>query len=200
MPGNSRQSLAQIIQNATPSTSSDDTPRIVEKPKPKPQKPAEKVNEENPKYAKPEKFISKDHEIKREITDHKRRVIMRVERKDFVDHFEGFDEKMSNETLFKNPVNHEGRITAVKYKIYNATGIEPHKLDIVNFNISSKNATLAWVTFGSEKTVREIFRLSVQNGNETKFNCFPHIPAKGMKRNDGIVKILKRLQLINTNL
>merc|ERR1712081_114966 len=73
-------------------------------------------------------------------------------------------------------------------------------LDIVRVNISSKNATLAWVTFASEKTVKDIYRLSVQNGNETKFNCFPQIPAKGMKRNDGIVQILKRLQSINTNL
>merc|ERR1711954_287341 len=124
----------------------------------------------------------------------------RVERKDFIDHLEKFDDKMSNETLFKDPVNHDARITAVKFKIYYATGIQPHLLDIIRVNISSKNATLAWITFASEKTVKEIFRLSVQNGNETKFNCFPHIPGKGMKRNDGIVKILKRLQLINTNL
>merc|ERR1711954_619398 len=109
-------------------------------------------------------------------------------------------DKMSNETIFKNPVNHDRRITAIKYKIYNATGIEPHLLDIVRVNISSKNATLAWVTFASEKTVKDIYRLSVRNGNETKFNCFPHIPAKGMKRNNGIIQILKRLQSINTNL
>merc|ERR1711954_450515 len=109
-------------------------------------------------------------------------------------------DKMSNETIFKNPVNHDGQITAIKFKIYNATGIEPHLLDIIRVNVSSKNATLAWVTFASEKTVKDIYRLSVQNGNETKFNCFPHIPAKGMKRNYGIIQILKRLQSINTNL
>ena len=53
---------------------------------------------------------------------------------------------------------------------------------------------LAWVSFESAKTVAEIFRLAMQNGNNRNFNAFPHIPGKALKRHDTIVKILKGLQ------
>merc|ERR1711954_194442 len=43
----------------------------------------------------------------------------------------------------------------------------------------------------------DIFRLSVQNGNQTSFNAFPHIPGKAMARKMGMEEILKRLQNIN---
>merc|ERR1711954_232978 len=53
---------------------------------------------------------------------------------------------------------------------------------------------------GSERTVNEIFRLSMVNGNAREFNAFPHIPAKAMCRKEGIEKIRKRIQAINTQL
>merc|ERR1711954_360257 len=53
---------------------------------------------------------------------------------------------------------------------------------------------------GSERTVNEIFRLSMVNGNAREFNAFPHIPAKAMCQKEGIEKILKRIQAINTQL
>ena len=56
---------------------------------------------DNPMYTKPKKFSSKEHEIQWELSEHKKKVIIRVERADFVDHIEGFKEEMSNEELFK---------------------------------------------------------------------------------------------------
>merc|ERR1711954_52541 len=53
---------------------------------------------------------------------------------------------------------------------------------------------------GSERTVNEVFRLSMINGNAREFNAFPHIPAKAMCQKKGIEKILKRIQAINTQL
>ena len=52
----------------------------------------------------------------------------------------------------------------------------------------------------SSKTVAEIFRLAMQNGNNQNFNAFPHIPGKALKRHDMIVKILKGLQEQNDQL
>merc|ERR1711954_50345 len=79
-------------------------------------------------------------------------------------------------------------------------GIPPHLLDVLRISISTKRAKLAWVTFGKKKTVSDIFRLSVINGNSTNFNAFPHVPAKAMARRDGIEAILKRLQVDNSSL
>merc|ERR1711954_219046 len=55
-------------------------------------------------------------------------------------------------------------------------------------------AKLTWVMFTKTKSVNDIFRLAVINGNSSGFNAFPHVPAKAMKRRDGIEQILKRLQ------
>merc|ERR1712081_126569 len=79
-------------------------------------------------------------------------------------------------------------------------GIPPHKLDIIRVSISTKRAKLAWVTFSQAKTVNDIFRLAVINGNSTEFNAFPHVPAKAMARRDGIEYLLKRLQRENNSL
>merc|ERR1711954_317292 len=73
-------------------------------------------------------------------------------------------------------------------------GIMPHKLDIVRISISTKKAKLAWVTFQKARAVSDIFRLAVQNGNQTEFYVFPHVPAKAMARKEGLENILKRLQ------
>merc|ERR1712081_128833 len=58
----------------------------------------------------------------------------------------------------------------------------------------------AWVSFGSARTVNDIFRLMVQNGNTTGFHAFPHVPGKAMARKTAIENILKRLQSINKSL
>merc|ERR1712081_66769 len=79
-------------------------------------------------------------------------------------------------------------------------GIPPHKLDILRVSISTKRAKLAWVTFAQAKTVNDIFRLVVINGNSTEFNAFPHVPAKAMARRDSIEYLLKRLQRENQSL
>merc|ERR1711954_6465 len=91
----------------------------------------------------------------------------------------------------------DARVTSIKNKIFNATGIRPHRLDITRVSISTKRVKLAWVCFEKAKTVSEIFRLAVQNGNLTKFNAFPHVPAKAMSRKEGLEKILKNLQAAN---
>merc|ERR1711954_614175 len=107
---------------------------------------------------------------------------------------------MTEDYVFKNPVNYDARITGIKTKIFNATGIPHHKLDIVRISISTKRAKLAWVTFGKAKTVADIFRLAVINSNASQFNAFPHVPAKAMARGDGIETILKSLQADNPQL
>merc|ERR1711954_261207 len=91
----------------------------------------------------------------------------------------------------------DARVTSIKNKIFNATGIRPHRLDITRVSISTKRVKLAWVCFEKAKTVSEIFRLAVQNGNLTKFNAFPHVPGKAMSRKEGLETILKRLQNAN---
>merc|ERR1711954_618009 len=52
-------------------------------------------------------------------------------------------------------------------------------------------------TFASSRTVNNIFKLSVQNGNQTSFQAFPHIPGRAMARKTGLEEILKRLQGMN---
>merc|ERR1711954_488903 len=79
-------------------------------------------------------------------------------------------------------------------------GIMPHLLDITRLTISTKKVKLAWVSFSKSRTVNEIFRLAVLNGNMTKFNAFPQIPGKAMARKEGLEKILKSLQTINNQL
>merc|ERR1711954_288500 len=59
---------------------------------------------------------------------------------------------------------------------------------------------LAWVSFESSRTVNDIFRLMVQNGNTTGFHAFPHVPGKAMARKTAIENIFKRLQSINKSL
>merc|ERR1711954_320315 len=107
---------------------------------------------------------------------------------------------MTEDYIFKNPINYDARITGIKTNIFNATGIPHHKLDILRISISTKRAKLAWVTFVKAKTVADIFRLAVINGNASQFNAFPHVPAKAMARRDGIEKILKSLQTDNPQL
>merc|ERR1711954_309909 len=50
------------------------------------------------------------------------------------------------------------------------------------------------------RTVNDIFRLAVQNGNQTNFHTFPLIPVKVMARKTSLEEILKRLQSINKQL
>merc|ERR1711954_211237 len=78
--------------------------------------------------------------------------------------------------------------------------IPSNKLDIMKISISTVKAKLAWVTFSKPKTVSDIFRFAVINGNTTNFNAFPHVPSKAMKRRDGKENILKRLQKESTSL
>merc|ERR1711954_111447 len=113
---------------------------------------------------------------------------------------ENYSSEMSDDFILKNPINYGARITGVKNKIYNATGIPPHKLDIIRVSISDKKVKLAWISFTKTGTVSEIFRLSVHNGNMTRFNAFPHVPSKAMAPKEGIEVILKRLQGINKQL
>merc|ERR1711954_374492 len=110
-----------------------------------------------------------------------------------------FDPKITDEHVFKNPINYEAREAGIREKIFHATGILPHNLDILRVSVSTKRAKLAWISFGSARTVSEIFRLAMQNGNRN-FNAFPHIPGKALKRHDAVVEILKRLQEQNQQL
>merc|ERR1711954_52301 len=113
---------------------------------------------------------------------------------------ENKDHNMTEDYVFENPINYDARITGIKTKIFNATGIPHHKLDILRISISTKRAKLAWVTFRKAKTVADIFGLAVINGNASQFNAFPHVPAKAMARRDRIETILKSLQADNPQL
>ena len=149
---------------------------------------------------KPDKFLNKDHERKWEIDDCKRKIIIKITVGDFIREIEDYSPEMSEDYVLKNPVNYGASVSGVKMKIYNATGIPPHKLDILRVLISTKRAKLAWVTFSQAKTVNDIFRLAVINGNSTEFNAFPHVHAKAMAHRDGIEYLLKRLQRENNSL
>merc|ERR1711954_57630 len=146
---------------------------------------------------KPERFINEEHEISWELDDCKKKIIIRVSREDFVSEIKNYDPKVNDDFVFKNPVTYGARVSGVKNKIYNATGIMPHLLDIVRVSTSTVNAKLAWVTFASARTVSDIFKLAVQNGNQTGFHAFPHVPSKAMARKAGLEEILMRLQKIN---
>merc|ERR1712081_72535 len=122
---------------------------------------------------------------------------IRVTREDITREIEDYDPQVSDNYVFKNPVTYGARVSGIKQKIFNATGLLPHKIDILRVSISTVKAKLAWVTFASSRTVNDIFRLPVQNGNQTSFNAFPHIPGKAMSRKTAIEEILKRLQGIN---
>merc|ERR1711954_179837 len=149
---------------------------------------------------KPEKFLNKKQEKQWELEDCKRRIIIKITVNDFIPEIENYSRAMSEDYILKNPVTYEARVSGIKMKIYKATGIPPHLLDVLRISISTKRAKLAWVTFGKKKTVSDIFRLAVINGNGTNFNAFPHVPAKAMARRDGIETILKRLQVDNPSL
>merc|ERR1711954_202258 len=146
------------------------------------------------------KFIDSEHEKRTEIAFHKKKLIMKVEIEDFIPHIKGYTESMSDDYVLKNPVTYSNRVTAVKYKIYNAKGIPPNQLDITRISISTKRVKLCWINFEKERTVNEIFCLAMINGNAREFNAFPHIPAKAMARKEGIEKILKRIQGIDKQL
>merc|ERR1711954_186769 len=146
---------------------------------------------------RPERFLDEDHEKAWELEDCQKKLIIRVTREDFIHEVKDYDPQVSDDFIFKNPVTYGARVSGIKIKIFNATGIMPHKLDIVRISISTVKAKLAWVTFTSARTVKDIFTLAVQNGNQTGFNAFPHIPSKAMARKSGIEEIMKRLQGIN---
>ena len=144
---------------------------------------------------KPEKFRNCEHEREWECHEAKRKLIIKVEREDFIGEYTDFKEEMTDEFLLKNPANYGRRLTSIKTKIYNATGIHPHKLDITKITFSiTKKAKLCWLSFQKEKTVSDIFRLAQMNNNMKSFNAFPHIPAKALDRKTKIESLLKRLQ------
>merc|ERR1711954_222325 len=146
------------------------------------------------------KFINTDHEKNWELDEGKKKIIIRVEREDFEAEVKEYKPEMSDDFILKNPVTYGARLAGIKNKIYNATGIMPWKLDITKISISTKKVKLAWVSFESAKTVNNIFRLMVQNGNTTGFHAFPHVPGKAMACKTAIENILKRLQSINKSL
>merc|ERR1712081_139769 len=164
----------------------------------KSKKPLNPADEEKATAARPEKFRNREHEKEWECKDHKRKIIIKVERADFIPEFPDFNENMTDEFIIKNPANYGKRLNAMKMKIYNATGIPPHRLDILRMTFSiTKKAKLCWITFQNEKTVADIFRLTQINNNMKTFNGFPHIPAKVLERKNKIEAILKRLQGID---
>merc|ERR1712112_749951 len=146
---------------------------------------------------RPDRFLNEEHEKTWELDECKKKIIIKVTREDFISEIKDYDPQVSDDYVFKNPVTYGARVSSIKLKIYNATGLMPHKLDIVRVSISTVKAKLAWVTFASARTVSDIFKLAVQNGNQTGFHGFPHVPSKAMARKTGLEEILKRLQKIN---
>lgn len=91
---------------------------------------------------------------------------MNIEIEDLINEVEGFSEEMTNDYLLKNPLTYGARVAGIIVKIFNAMGIMSQRLDIVRVSVSTKKDKLAWVMFKSKRTVADIFRLTVQNGNE----------------------------------
>merc|ERR1711954_463083 len=178
-------------------TTTGASPAIGEKSK----KPLDPADEDRATIVKPEKFRSRKHEKEWECRDHRRRIIIKVERADFIPKFPDYNESMTDKFLIKNPANYGRRLNAMKAKIYNATGIHPHRLDILKMTFSiTKKAKLCWLTFASERTVSDIFRLTQVNNNMKSFNAFPHIPAKALERKNKVEEILKGVQGIDRKL
>ena len=72
---------------------------------------------------------------------------MKIERADVVKHIQDYNPEVTDEFVLKNPVTYAAREAGVREKIYNATGIQPHKLDIIKMHIS----------IGNKRAVNEIF-------------------------------------------
>ena len=78
---------------------------------------------------------------------------MRICKEDFIPHVRNYNPNMTKDYLFKNPATYSIRVTAIKFKIYSAMGILPHKLDITRLIISTKKVKLCWVSFSNARTV-----------------------------------------------
>jgi len=96
---------------------------------------------------KPEIFFDEMHELHWELNHHKKKLIRKIERNDITKHMEDYKPELTDEYVFKNPVNYAAILAGVKEKLYNATGIHPHKLRITNVSISTKRAKLAVIRF-----------------------------------------------------
>merc|ERR1711954_23732 len=75
------------------------------------------VEDEN---VKPEKFFSRSHEKRWELNHCKRKIIIKITREDFINEIDNQGHPLSDNFIFKNPVNYEARINGIKMKIYNA--------------------------------------------------------------------------------
>ena len=80
---------------------------------------------------------------------------------------------MTDDFILKNPETLGAKIAGIKDKIHNAMEISSFRLDITRVMISTKQAKLDLITFESQRTVTDIFRLAVLNRNKTKCNAFP---------------------------
>merc|ERR1711954_565312 len=92
-------------------------------------KPEERISAKMPKMVeeeeRPDKFLSETHEIEWEIEDCRRKLIMTITGEEIIAEMEKYEPEYSDDFVFKNPVNYGARVSAVKIKIYNATGIMP---------------------------------------------------------------------------
>lgn len=87
---------------------------------------------------KPDKFLDMAHEKRWELKDCKCKIIIRITKEDFIGEIEDYSHVMSEDYVMKNPITYGARVTGIKMKIFNATGIAPHKLDVVRVSISTK--------------------------------------------------------------
>merc|ERR1712081_118844 len=90
-------------------------------------KPLNPADEEKATAEKPEKFRNREHEREWECKDHRRRIIIKVERADFIPEFPDFNENMTDDFIIKNPANYGRRLKAMKSKI---------RLDILKMTFS----------------------------------------------------------------
>merc|ERR1711954_24116 len=79
---------------------------------------------------RPDRFLDEEHEKSWELEDCQKKIIIKVTREDFISEVKDYDPQVSDDFIFKNPVMYGARVSGIKIKIFNATGIMPHKLDI----------------------------------------------------------------------
>ena len=130
------------------------------------------------------------HEAKHVFSIFRRKLGMRVTKNDM---HAATNEKLApidKSIVFKDRKYRTVRKVGSIRKLSRNTGIPESRLDVENVQISSKNVDIAWITFGSKETVRNVFKQAAfkQTG---KLNVFPVIPDCGLERKKNVKEILK---------
>ena len=143
--------------------------------------------------------MSRDEEINDELHEHKKKPCMIVERKDFEHLLNQEESKYSTQSLYKSPIFDDLRYQMAYDKLSRGTGINPRNFRILKLNISDINVDICWLTLENERQVQKMFQGAAYTMLD-KFNIFPAIPEKAVKRRKKFEEYLKEQQEIEPKL